>query len=184
MVSLCVPPPSQSLCVLLTLFCSQGPFGGKYGTLPYTCANYAQFTLDLLDRLGVDRFVVGGNSLGGEVAWHVAVKAPERVDKLILVDSAGYKFIPESMPIGFVIATIPVLNRIAEYAMTRGLIEASIRNVFGNPESVSDETIQAYYDINLRQGNRGALVKRFEAMLQNGSDQTQIATIKIPTLIL
>ena len=31
-----------------------------------------------------------GNSLGGGVAWKTAVDHPQRVDRLVLVDGAGY----------------------------------------------------------------------------------------------
>lgn len=58
----------------------------------YTYTHYAEFVLALLNKLKVDRFVIGGNSLGGEVAWHVGVKA-----------ETGF-------PIGFTLAAIPQLT--------------------------------------------------------------------------
>lgn len=49
--------------------------------------------LDTLDRLGADRFVLAGNSLGALVALQAAVTAPERVEGLVLV---GYR--PHDQP--------------------------------------------------------------------------------------
>ncbi|MFI0263136.1 alpha/beta fold hydrolase [Streptomyces sp. NPDC017056] len=49
--------------------------------------------LDTLDRLGADRFVLAGNSLGALVALQTAVTAPERVEGLVLV---GYR--PHDQP--------------------------------------------------------------------------------------
>jgi pimeloyl-ACP methyl ester carboxylesterase len=46
-------------------------------------------TLDLLDVLGVERTAVVGSSMGGWLAAELAVYAPERVSKLVLVDAAG-----------------------------------------------------------------------------------------------
>jgi pimeloyl-ACP methyl ester carboxylesterase len=46
-------------------------------------------TLDLLDALGVERTAVVGSSMGGWLAAELAVYAPERVTKLVLVDAAG-----------------------------------------------------------------------------------------------
>jgi len=40
--------------------------------------------------LGLSRFVLAGNSMGGHTAWRYALAHPERVEKLILIDSAGY----------------------------------------------------------------------------------------------
>ncbi|MFH9353177.1 alpha/beta fold hydrolase [Kitasatospora sp. NPDC017646] len=44
--------------------------------------------LDTLDHLGVERFVLAGNSLGALVALQVALTAPERAEGLVLV---GYR---------------------------------------------------------------------------------------------
>ena len=61
-------------------------------------------------RLGVGPVILGGNSLGGEIAWQVALAEPARVAGLVLVDAAGFAFEPESLPLGFRIARIPVAN--------------------------------------------------------------------------
>ncbi|MGH2728825.1 MAG: alpha/beta fold hydrolase [Actinomycetota bacterium] len=46
-------------------------------------------TLDLLDGLALDRVSLVGSSLGGWLAAEVAVYAPERIERLVLVDPAG-----------------------------------------------------------------------------------------------
>jgi hypothetical protein len=56
-----------------------GPFGGRYTPDDYRGDTYARFVIDLLDVLKLPRVVLGGNSLGGEIAWRVATLAPERV---------------------------------------------------------------------------------------------------------
>ncbi len=52
---------------------------------------YAAWTLALLDRLGIDRAHVIGHSNGGRVAIALAVTHPERVNRLVLTDSAGIR---------------------------------------------------------------------------------------------
>jgi 4,5:9,10-diseco-3-hydroxy-5,9,17-trioxoandrosta-1(10),2-diene-4-oate hydrolase len=44
---------------------------------------------DWLDRLGVDRCMLGGNSMGGRVALAAAIGAPHRVSHLVLLDAVG-----------------------------------------------------------------------------------------------
>lgn len=49
-----------------------------------TVAVMAKDAIDLLDRLGIDRADIVGHSLGGAIAQHIAVHAPERVGRLVL----------------------------------------------------------------------------------------------------
>ncbi len=49
----------------------------------------AQFVVDFLNTLGVDRAVLVGNSLGGLVALRLALSRSEQVTALALVDSSG-----------------------------------------------------------------------------------------------
>jgi pimeloyl-ACP methyl ester carboxylesterase len=149
----------------------------------YRGDSYARFVLALMDRLQVQRFAIGGNSLGGEVAWRTATLAPQRVTKLILVDAGGPAFESESVPIGFVVAKLPLLPRVFEYVLPRPLIVASLRNVYGDPAKVDDALVDRHHELMLRDGNRRALVQRF-AQVSRGDGAQRIATIQAPTLIL
>jgi len=149
----------------------------------YKIDSYVRFTQALLDRLGIVRCVLAGNSFGGWVAWETALADPARVEALILVDSAGYSIRSESVPLAFRVAKIPGLNRLMEVTLPRRLVESSVRNVYGDPGKVTPELVDRYYEISLREGNREALVQRFvQAPL--GIDQARIRELRVPTLIL
>ncbi len=49
----------------------------------------AQALLELMDAEGLQTATVGGVSWGGMIALELALQAPERVERLILVDAAG-----------------------------------------------------------------------------------------------
>ncbi len=51
---------------------------------PYSMADYADDAVALMDRLGWEHAHVIGISFGGMVAQHLALRAPERIDKLVL----------------------------------------------------------------------------------------------------
>src|SRR5437773_2586819 len=53
---------------------------------------------DLLDHLRLARAVVGGLSLGGGIATRFALKHPERVRALVVVDSSSAAGLPLSVP--------------------------------------------------------------------------------------
>ena len=160
-----------------------GPFAGAYAPDDYRGDTYARFVFDLLDTLRVPRAVVGGNSLGGEIAWRMAVMAPDRVAALVLVDAAGTATAPESMPLGFVVATVPGLNRLTEWVLPRSVVAQSLANVYGDPAKVTPQLVDRYFELTLREGNRRALSQRLR-QAGRGEDAARIATIRQPTLIL
>jgi len=149
----------------------------------YRIERYVHFVAAMLDELGVSRCALAGNSFGGQVAWETALAHPERVEKLILVDAAGYPFQPESLPLGFLIARIPLLNRLMEFTLPRRVIESSLRNVYADPGKVTPELVDRYFELTLREGNRRALARRF-AQAPAGIHPERIAALKVPTLIL
>jgi pimeloyl-ACP methyl ester carboxylesterase len=160
-----------------------GPFTGAYAPDDYRADTLARFTLDFLDALHVGRFDIGGNSLGGEVAWRVATLAPERVDRLVLVDASGYAFEPGHVPIGFQFARLPVVNRIGEVLTPRALIEDSVRDVYGDPSKVTGALVDRYFEMQLREGNRHALSERLREIATDLAPE-RIKSLHVPTLIL
>src|ERR1700674_2064537 len=72
----------------------------------YSLDNDVHLLLAMLDKLGVARCVLGGNSLGGAIAWRTALAHPARVEKLILVDAGGYPPRASSIPLGFWLARV------------------------------------------------------------------------------
>jgi pimeloyl-ACP methyl ester carboxylesterase len=51
--------------------------------------DYAALVVELLDAVGIDQGLLMGHSIGGWIALHVATTRPDRVSRLILVDSMG-----------------------------------------------------------------------------------------------
>jgi pimeloyl-ACP methyl ester carboxylesterase len=167
-----------------------GPFSGQWLSEDggrYTALNYAKFVVATLDALGVkEPVVLGGNSLGGQIAWETAdylrATQPQRIAKLILVDAAGYPFESQSVPLGFRLARIPALAPLLENTLPRGLVETSVRNVYGDPSKITPELVDRYYELTLREGNRRALGLRMRERLAVGHER--IAKITQPTLII
>jgi 3-oxoadipate enol-lactonase len=62
---------------------------------PYQIEDLGCDVLSMMDGLGVDRFHIGGLSLGGMVAMWVASHAPERVDRMTLLCTSAKLGPPE-----------------------------------------------------------------------------------------
>ena len=148
----------------------------------YSIATYVRFVQAVLDRLGVQRCVIAGNSLGGQIAWATAYSLPQRVEKLVLVDASGYGVEPKNAPIGFVLAGTPVLRELMPYTLPRGVIESTVKHVYGQPEKVTPQLVDQYVDMTLRAGNRRALVRRLEQGYLG--DLSQLRSLTLPTLVL
>ncbi|PUE42715.1 alpha/beta fold hydrolase [Limnohabitans sp. Bal53] len=163
------------------------PGFGLTGPAPdgdYSMARYTGFITDLLDLLNIDQAVLAGNSLGGGIAWQTALTHPKRVSQLVLVDATGYPLQPQSMPIGFRLAQISWLAPLTQNILPRSMIEASVRNVYGQPEKVSPALVDRYHDLTLREGNRASLVQRFQYRSSDAALAGQISKLRLPTLIL
>ncbi len=70
--------------------------GDWNGRNPYSTEAAIDQLMTLLDTLGVERAIVVGNSYGSVLALEAALAHPDRVEALILADSAVY--VSESMP--------------------------------------------------------------------------------------
>jgi len=60
----------------------------------YSITDQAETVVGFLDAVGLQRVDLGGWSMGGWIAQKVAVDNPERVRRLVLMDSAGLKMPP------------------------------------------------------------------------------------------
>ena len=67
-------------------------FSDRPANVAYTMDTWVQQALDLLDALDIAQADVVGNSFGGALSLALAVRAPERVRRLVLMGSVGVPF--------------------------------------------------------------------------------------------
>ncbi|HWI83506.1 alpha/beta hydrolase [Ramlibacter sp.] len=152
----------------------------------YSMERYVMVVRAVADKLGVDRFVLAGNSLGGQIAWITAAQLPERVDRLILVDASGYPpelfGVPQELPLGFRLARTPGLRGLVKYVLPRGVVERTLRQLYGDPAKVTPQLVDRHVELARREGNRQALARRLE---QSATPRLSLLKeIKAPTLVL
>jgi len=138
-------------------------------------------------KLGLDHFALGGNSMGGWVAWRYALAEPNRVDALLLLDAAGMPLrkgekAPESN-VGFRILQYPLGRWLATQITPRALVAQSLRGSVAKQTIVDDAMIDRYWELLRFPGNREATVLRAR-MNREPAMANRVGEIGVPTLIL
>ena len=107
-------------------------------------AYYARFLQRLMDSLGIQRATLVGLSMGGGAALSFALCSPERVEKLVLVDSYGLgKDVPYGK-IGYCLVHTPLATDLV-YAFlrrSRHALRSGLRRIVWDPRVVSDELVE------------------------------------------
>ena len=148
----------------------------------YGLDRYHQFLDSLFDRLGIRQCILGGNSLGGLIAWSYAVHDSDRVKGLVLIDAAGYPRGKEEGNIGFKLAAMSGVGRVLSRFTPRILIRKSLEGSYGNPALINETLVNRYYDLLLREGNREAVIDMFSS--RRLAQHDRISSIRKPTLII
>lgn len=135
---------------------------GANAAAGYSHVAYAKIVDRVAAKLGIRRFVIVGNSMGGNVAWTYAHQHPEKLSGLVLVDASGQPE-PEAqdLPIGFRISRTPVLRDVMRHITPRSMIEEGLRKSVANADVVTTENVDRYWELLRYPGNREATLDRF-----------------------
>jgi pimeloyl-ACP methyl ester carboxylesterase len=155
---------------------------GPHPQRDYSIDFYNQFINAFLNAIGVQQYIIAGNSLGGSIAWNQALAYPDKVKQLILVNSGGYPKKNEKGNIGFKLASTPVVGDVLLKFTPRSIIRKSVEDVYSDKTKVSEVLVQRYFDLLLREGNRQATLDIFKQRKFGGSEK--IKNIQTPTLII
>lgn len=143
---------------------------------------YVAFLHDFLEALGIEKMTLTGNSFGGMVAWNYAIQYPAQVEKLILIDAAGY---PGKMPTAVGLISLPGISFFAGRISPRFIFDMSVRQTYGNPQKVTREILDRYHEIAFYPASRRQHVEILLMILAAmESDWPNIQKVTAPTLIM
>lgn len=134
-----------------------------------------------MHAMGVERYVVASNSLGGNIAWNLALDHPERVSALVLLSATGY---PEkSLPSGLRLARNPLLRPWLRRWLPRRATAKNLRALVGAHSTIVDDAmVDRVHGLMSLAGNRSAFVNLANTDQKDRS--REIARIAVPTLVL
>ena len=157
---------------------------GANPTHRYATADFVDVVERVRAKLGLARFALAGNSMGGGVAWHYALAHPGRVAALILVDSVGQPEPGSQTPtLAFRIARMPVIRNLATVVTPRSLIADGLPQAYAKPKLADDKAIDLYWELLRYPGNREATIERF-ATPSDPATPALLKRLRMPVLIL
>ncbi|MFT3746509.1 MAG: alpha/beta fold hydrolase [Pyrinomonadaceae bacterium] len=143
--------------------------------LKYRVATYADFLDKFMSELKIESASLVGNSMGGWVAALMAMKYPNRVNKIVLADAAGL------VPPNFGEAQVYQLNN-----STRDEIRANMKLIFANPALQSSEMLVDQFMTLRVTANDGGTINSLIESIKRKEDflNGRLGEIKKPTLII
>ena len=141
----------------------------------YRIRTYVDFLDQFCRQLKIERATLVGNSMGGWIAAMFTASFPDRVDKLVLVDAAGY-----TPPKDLDMRTLFGLN-----PTTREGMKVLVAKVFYNKAFQTDAAIDQAMAVRLAAGD-GYTIKSLTESIIRGEDflDEVVKNIKRPTLIV
>jgi len=134
-------------------------FTERVPEMAYTMDGWVQQAIDLLDALDIERTDLVGNSFGGGLSLALAIRAPQRVRRLVLMGSVGVPF-----------DITPGLDAVWGYTPSFENMRR-IMDVFAYDRTlVTDELAQLRYQASIRPGFQESFAAMFPAPRQRWVD--------------
>jgi len=144
----------------------------------YNMNAWIRQTIDLFDALGIEKANLVGNSFGGALALGMAIRYPERVNKLVLMGSMGVSF-----PLTY------GLDRVWGYEPSEANMEELLEIFTYDHGFATKELVKTRYESSIQPGFQESFSSLFPAPRQNGienmaGNQAYIRNIPHETLIV
>ncbi len=154
----------------------------------YSPTFMAAFINDFMTALSINRACLVGNSLGGGLALQYTLQFPGKVEKLVLVDSAGFG---REMAFIMRLATIPLVGEMMMQPSRMGMAFVLKRCVY-DQAVITDDLVDLYYKLDSSPEARMSIlsVLRSSATIFGGSADVldpiikNLGNIGVPTLII
>jgi len=147
--------------------------------IDYRVGTLVDFLDGFYKKLGITKATLVGNSLGGWTAVDFTMAHPDKVDKLVLVDSAGYS-LEHGTGIKPSRETIQALN-----PSTLAQAKLIMATIFANKAMVTDQLAESFFTQHLRKGDAYTIDRFIDSILRNEDVvDGKLGAVKVPTLIV
>ena len=141
---------------------------------------------EVTQDLGVQRFTLAGNSMGGNTAWSYALAHPETLDGLILVAASGW---PEEegegddSPFIFTLLSNPIARMVMKDLDMTSFTRSGLKGSYTDASFVTDELVERYVALSRAPGHRETLLA-IMAGERDPASVEKVSEITVPTLVM
>ncbi len=156
--------------------------------IPYTPGTYIDCLKDFMDGVGIEKATLIGNSMGGGVAWAMAILFPERVNRLILIDCVPPDVLDqvknESFRMLAAIKNIPFLPYLVMAARDKNSIRQILLECVSDTRLITPEVVNRQYQLSRIKGTTWALYSTFKHAGEALKLKDSFFLIRKPTLFI
>ena len=172
------------------------PGFGLTGAIPsadYSTESFIDTVTTLTTHLGIEKFSIAGNSMGGGVAWRYALNNPRKVESLILIASSGVmteedsrKFAErkDNSPIVWRLMNSNILKRFLSYYTPKFFATQGLKVSVYDQKLANIEHAMQFHDLVLLEGSRNAILSMSMGSRSKMHGPESLSRIEAPTLVI
>jgi pimeloyl-ACP methyl ester carboxylesterase len=145
----------------------------------------ADFVDAFAAKLDLPQFAVAGNSMGGSVAWQLALRHPDRVNALVLLDAAGFpnEKPPATLPLAFRILRFRLGRALLQNIDNRPLIDGALKSDVYDKSVITPALVDRWAEFQRAPGHR-AILMSIDPASMNSASAPVLQYIRAPALVV
>ncbi len=146
-----------------------------------------EFIIDFMEALGIGHASLIGHSMGGSICLDEAINFPDKVDRIILVDSGS---LSGKVPLLYRLCALPVLGDILVRPTIKAGVRSRIKRTFYNSDLVTEDMVNLSYELLRKPGVKDTMLSiiRSGASISRSNLETivtdNLSLVKVPTLLI
>ncbi len=117
-------------------------FSSAIAGFDYSIQGMSSFLSAVLDHFNLPTAVFMASSAGGLPVLDLAIRQPERVERLVLVSTCG---IPHRLPLFWRLARVPLLGELMGCFLSERVVRQNLNDAVFDPSCMTDQDVKAYY---------------------------------------
>jgi 2-hydroxy-6-oxo-6-(2'-carboxyphenyl)-hexa-2,4-dienoate hydrolase len=156
--------------------------------IEYTPEAYVRSLKCFMEGVGIEKAVLIGNSMGGGIAWGMAVSFPERVKKLVLIDAVPPDVLDQVQNDSFrmlvEVKDLPLFPYLLIASRTRGSIKGVLEECVSDRSLVTREITDRAFRLLRIRGTTWVLTSTFRHATEALRFKESLSLIPHPTLVI